>query len=159
MPRWPFGARDTCESCKSIDVRQWYRRGRLSAGQTFSWAWTCAGEASGSILVRTVQDAVKLCYWTRHFPDREGKDIEQRVPITWTACHFGGKRPWFICPAHVNGKYCGRRVAEQGIWSCPRECCPTRRNGGSCVVRHAIPYQSRSSRAFPPQCGPQCRRS
>ena len=29
-----------------------------------------------------------------------GSSVEQRVPITWTACHFGGQRPWF-----------GRRVA------------------------------------------------
>ena len=24
-----------------------------------------------------------------------GSFVEQRVPITWTACHFGGQRPWF----------------------------------------------------------------
>jgi hypothetical protein len=27
--------------------------------------------------------------------------------LTWTACNFGGERPWFICP----GAGCGRRVA------------------------------------------------
>jgi hypothetical protein len=30
MPRWLFGARDTCESRKSLDVRYLHRRGRLS---------------------------------------------------------------------------------------------------------------------------------
>jgi hypothetical protein len=39
------------------------------------------------------------------------KPVEQRVPITWTESHFGGRRPWFTCSAHVNGRYCGRRVA------------------------------------------------
>jgi hypothetical protein len=29
------------------------------------------------------------------------------VPLTWTACNFGGERPWFVCP----GAGCGRRVA------------------------------------------------
>jgi hypothetical protein len=29
------------------------------------------------------------------------------VPLTWTACNFGGERPWFVCP----GDGCGRRVA------------------------------------------------
>jgi hypothetical protein len=85
MPRWLFGARDTCESCKSLDVRHLHRRGRLFA------AWTCAGEPSGSIRVRTEPDALILSYCTRHFPG-EVKDTEQRVPITWTACHFGGRR-------------------------------------------------------------------
>ena len=39
MHRWPFGGRTTCESCMSIDVRLWYRQGRLRAGQNFSWLW------------------------------------------------------------------------------------------------------------------------
>ena len=39
MHRWPFGGRITCESCMSIDVRLWYRQGRLRAGQNFSWLW------------------------------------------------------------------------------------------------------------------------
>jgi Zn-finger protein len=29
------------------------------------------------------------------------------VYLDWTPCHFGGQRPWFLCPAHG----CGRRVA------------------------------------------------
>ncbi len=28
-----------------------------------------------------------------------------------TACHFGGQRPWFVCPVYCNGRYCGRRAA------------------------------------------------
>lgn len=27
-------------------------------------------------------------------------------------CHFGGERPYFICPGVVNGITCGRRVAK-----------------------------------------------
>jgi hypothetical protein len=41
----------------------------------------------------------------------EWKSIEQRVPITWTVCHFGGQRPWFICSVYSGGRYCGRRAA------------------------------------------------
>jgi len=40
-----------------------------------------------------------------------GSSVEQRVPITWTACHFGGQRPWFICSIYSIGRHCGRRVA------------------------------------------------
>ena len=60
--------------------------------------------------MRTERDALILSYCTRHFLG-EVKNTEQRVPIAWTACHFGGRRPWFICGARVNGRYCGRRAA------------------------------------------------
>jgi hypothetical protein len=53
-------------------------------------------------------------------------DTKQRVTITWTACHFGGRRPWFICAARVNGRNCGRRVAvlyfAGDSFAC-RKCC------------------------------------
>ncbi len=29
------------------------------------------------------------------------------IPLSWTRCHLGGRRPWFLCP----GSGCGRRVA------------------------------------------------
>ena len=111
MARWPIGARDTCESCKSIDVRRWHREGHLSEGQYFSWSWTCGGEPSGTIGVRTKGDAVVLTYRARNLLATEWKSIEQRVPITWTNCHLGGCRPWFVCSVSANGRYCGRRVA------------------------------------------------
>jgi len=40
-------------------------------------------------------------------PGSEKEDIAYRVPIDWTACNFGGGRPWFLCP----GRRCGRRSA------------------------------------------------
>ena len=30
-------------------------------------------------------------------PGSEKEDIAYRVPIDWTACNFGGGRPWFLC--------------------------------------------------------------
>ena len=56
-------------------------------------------------------DAIILIYRARSLLAAEWKPIEQRVQITWTSCHFGGRRPWFICSARANGRYCGRRVA------------------------------------------------
>jgi hypothetical protein len=38
--------------------------------------------------------------------------VEERVWLTWTPCHYGGRRPWFFCPGVVNGQVCGRRVAK-----------------------------------------------
>ena len=52
-----------------------------------------------------------LVFSSRRSPDSDWKPVEQRVPITWTACHFGGHRAWFRCPVYFKGRYCGRRVA------------------------------------------------
>ena len=104
MARPPYGARTICESCKSIDVRRWHRKGLLSPGQHFTNSWTFGDEPAGTIGVRTEPNAVVLTYRTRSWQAADWKSINQRVPITWTDLHFGGQRPWFIC-------YCGRRVA------------------------------------------------
>ena len=106
-----YGGRLTCENCKSIDVRRWHREGRLSTGQYFSCSWSFGGEPSGSITVRTGPNAVFLTYRVRSYEDTQWKSIEQRVPITWTECHLGGRRPWFVCSVYSGGRYCGRRVA------------------------------------------------
>jgi hypothetical protein len=106
-----FGGRTTCESCISIDVRRWHRERKLDAGLSFSCSCTYGGEPSGSISVRTEVDAVVLMYRARSWRDIEWKSVHQRVPINWTACHFGGRRPWFVCPGFSDGQYCGRRVA------------------------------------------------
>ena len=44
LSRWPFGARDPWELCKSIDVHRWHREDLLSAGQSFPCSWT-SGES------------------------------------------------------------------------------------------------------------------
>ena len=101
----------TCEGCMSIDVRRWRREGRLHAGQHFSSSWTSGGKPFGSISVRTEADAVVLVFHSRNSQGSDWKSVEQRVPITWTACHLGGRRAWFRCAVYSNGRYCGRRVA------------------------------------------------
>ena len=61
--------------------------------------------------VRNGADAVVLRFRAQHWQDSQWKSVEQRVPITWTECHLGGRRPWFVCSVYTAGRYCGRRVA------------------------------------------------
>lgn len=42
-----------------------------------------------------------------------------RVPLKYTDCNFGGKRPWFRCPGVVDGKHCNQRVGK--LYQPPRE--------------------------------------
>jgi hypothetical protein len=92
-------------------VRQWHRQGRLAPGQRFSWSWTRGGGTAGGITVQVESAAVVLSYRYCCSGSKEWKSIQQRVPISSTACHLGGQRPWFICPVYCNDRYCSRRVA------------------------------------------------
>jgi len=57
-----YGGRTTCESCPSIDVRQWHREGWLYPGQQFPLSWTYGGDSAGSITVQVECAAVLLSY-------------------------------------------------------------------------------------------------
>ena len=116
---WYWDAKDTIEDYRSIDVGRWNRDGLLTPNQSFVWHWSRDGESLGSISVRTESDRVILEYRQR----RDGEEWRHEsypVYLDWTSCHFGGKRPWFLCPA----RGCGRRVAilyGGGIFAC-RHC-------------------------------------
>jgi hypothetical protein len=114
----------TCESCRSIDVREWARLGYLRPHQPFIWSLTRDGKLSGGITVRTEPDAVPrtvvLSFRLRGSAGGRLRSLEQRVRITWTKCHLGGWRPWFRCS-------CGRRAAKlydaaADFFAC-RHCC------------------------------------
>jgi hypothetical protein len=111
MARYAGWGRKTCESCHALDVRRLYRKGLLSAGLYYSWQWTCNGEPDGEIRIRTETDRLVLNYRIRQSGE-EWESVEQRVPIVWTPCRFGGRQPWFICSVYADGRYCGRRVAK-----------------------------------------------
>jgi hypothetical protein len=103
MARIGYAGRLTCEQVRSIDMRRWRREGHRESGRFFSVEWTSGGEPAGKLFVVTEADAVILIFQGQGAAGR--KLAQQRVPITWTACHFGGRRPWFVCPG------CGRRAA------------------------------------------------
>src|SRR5262249_48030385 len=73
--------------------------------------WTRGGAPSGSISMQTEADAVLLTFRHRSWGETEWQSVKQRAPITWTACHLGGCRPWFRCTGYTAGRSCGRRVA------------------------------------------------
>ena len=95
-----------------------YREGLLRpdalphSGTIFGWSWhNNAGEPWDLIGIRVGRDRFTLNYGYR---DSNGKwlDVTEAVPINWTACIFGGCRPWFRCPGVLKGVVCNRRVAK-----------------------------------------------
>ena len=111
MARYAGGGKTTVESCRCIDVLDWHGRGCLRSPRRFSWAWTQDGKRVASINVETEGHRVTLKYRSHSYG--EGwTDLEQRFPVVWTSCRFGGDRPWFVCSVFANGAYCGRQVAK-----------------------------------------------
>jgi hypothetical protein len=50
---------------------------------------------------------VLLLYRHRRGLGDQWEDVQKPVSLDWSACNFGGQRPWFVCP----GAGCGRRAA------------------------------------------------
>jgi hypothetical protein len=106
---WYRFKKTTTDECQSIDVRYLHRNDLLQPGRSFSLRWSQAGKQIGSIGGVTHDDD-RVTFFYRHRSGGsagECEDVEETVPLTLTACNFGGERPWFICP----GADCGRRVA------------------------------------------------
>jgi hypothetical protein len=106
-----FDKKTTTDECHSVDVCHLHREGLLESGRRFSLRWSRADRETGSIggVVEGTEapEQVILTYGHRRGPGGEWEDVRESVPLTWTACNFGGERPWFIFP----GAGCGRRVA------------------------------------------------
>jgi hypothetical protein len=106
-----FDKKTTTGECHSVDVRDLHREGLLKSGRWFSLRWSRAGRESGSIRGAIEgsdrPERVRLLYRHRGGTGTEWEDVHEPISLDWTACNFGGERPWFVCP----GTGCGRRVA------------------------------------------------
>jgi hypothetical protein len=106
-----FDKMTTTGECHSLDVRYLHREDLLTPRRWFSLRWSRAGRQTGS-LRGAVEGNVRperviLLYRHLSGPGGEWQDVREPVSLAWTACNFGGERPWFVCP----GAGCGRRVA------------------------------------------------
>jgi hypothetical protein len=77
-------------------------------------SWSRNGEKTGSIgfSVSTVNGAEHIRFQYTHTDRHTNEKIEldYKVWIVSTPCHFGNRRWWFICPLVINGRSCNRRV-------------------------------------------------
>ena len=106
---WKGGG--TAEATRSLDVMKLARSGFLSGMHFGGWQWMRGDETVATISIRGGRQQISLSYRTRAYGG-EWQSVEQPVSILWTACRFGGERPWFVCGVRANGVYCGRWVAK-----------------------------------------------
>lgn len=90
-------------SYRRLDVRTLERAGFLRPGYFGSWGWYRGDEFSASIHTEAGDTQIRLRYTTRRSGAAQHHDYAVR--LVRTACHYGGERPWFLCPC------CGQRVA------------------------------------------------
>jgi hypothetical protein len=100
------------ESYLRIDVRRWQREGLLEPNRRFSHCWQKGeGAADFKVNVEVREDLIVVLNYEIYRPERprgqRRESLEERVGLTYTPCHYGGQRSWFVCPMAE----CGRRVA------------------------------------------------
>ena len=95
--RW--SSKKTTSCYLRMDIRKWRRDGLvLPLERFFCGGWRVDVDRSSGPTGNPERLILSnLDYRSEHCP----------VALAWTACNYGGWRPWFLCP--VQG--CGRRVA------------------------------------------------
>jgi hypothetical protein len=96
----------TVEECLDLDIHVFHRQGWLDEdGQTEVLQWTRDNDgaqvATAGYLYLQEDDveAVVIIYTVSpQRPGDEDREIVLPITIERTACHFGGDRPWFLCP-------------------------------------------------------------
>jgi hypothetical protein len=94
---------DICENFNAIDVRELQRNTGMRPGSSFLKEWFRNGAPAGEVSIFIHPDAVILVHRARFRGSTESRIIELKVPIIWTKCHLGGRRPWFKCQNIING--------------------------------------------------------
>jgi hypothetical protein len=105
------GHRAKTSEMRPLDVNKMHRSGVFDVGRMGGWQWTQDGEKVASISYVMEDRGLRLKYTSDSY--WHGKEhINYVVPILHRACHYGGTRPYFLCPGVVNGWHCGRTVAK-----------------------------------------------
>jgi hypothetical protein len=95
--RWNAEQRRTTANAFRLDVGSVNRDGALEPGCVSGSHCSTKGMSSGYVDTRAEEGALVLTYKSRN---RAGvwSDHEERVRLSWEACRFGGRRPFFHCP-------------------------------------------------------------
>lgn len=116
-PRECITGRCKADELLEIDIRTWSRRGLLSGESSFLWSWDLGLENPTSIRVAPRTNHLNISY--RLKINQSDRVVHNKLWISSSPCHFGGTRPWFLCPI------CNKRVAILYIGQCIacRTCC------------------------------------
>ena len=101
------------EQVLRLDVRELHKAGLFWGDARGSVTWQRGGGNTQSIGIRSLPCELALQLDYNFGPQQI--PVREVVQLTFTACHFGGDRPWFRCPC------CDRRCAI--LWGRGRFLC------------------------------------
>lgn len=115
MGRYYFSKKEEADYLKQVSVTFLNKNDYFSCGfHSGSINWSRQGMKTGNISIRSYisedEQYVELIYTQTDRTSEEKTDLDYKIPLITSSCHFGGKRYWFKCPWYSNGVYCGRRV-------------------------------------------------
>ncbi len=133
MGGWNSGRRNgrpIADRALTIDFAQMLRTGRAVPGSLVrgNLAWSCRSEPIGNIdFSCDMRDAgnawMELRFAVKECSTGAKREYQQRVPISFTVPHFGGRRWWLHCPVsreRVGKLYCtqgGDIFASRNVWA------------------------------------------
>ncbi len=105
--KWHYHAKETTEDYLALDINYLHQNNLLYSTHQFSLTWSRNDKPRGSISILCDRDQLTLVY--RHqVRGQSSESITCPVSLSWSNCHFGGRRPWFHCPV----RKCNRRVSK-----------------------------------------------
>jgi hypothetical protein len=133
MGRWWGTGKDTTDAALRLDVVTLAKWGAFAgSGYAGTLRWTRGGEPCGSLAYTSTPDGVTFRYThTSSWGTGERTELAPHVAVTWTACHYGGRRPWFVCPS------CSRRCRVLYL-----------RREPACRACHGLAYESQREDRF-----------
>ena len=89
-----------------LDIRWMERHGLLAPGGSRRWQWGRGEVPAVEILMQVKEPGLWVSYQDMNRAN-EVQAVRYAIAVAWTPCHFGGRRPWLLCPVAT----CQRRVA------------------------------------------------
>lgn len=95
---WNASGAATTTDHRRIDVGKMQHAGALEPGAAHIWSWARNGETTARISSIGREDGLALAYNWRLAGEEDWTSITQLINVAYTACRFGGSRPYFVCP-------------------------------------------------------------
>src|ERR1700728_1873069 len=93
--RW--GGGEVTTDYRRWDIQSLHRGGWLRPGGTVVSRWFVRGVEQSAITAWPECDRIVVSY--RHqYDGKPWESLKYPIFLEWTRCHFGGRRPWFLCP-------------------------------------------------------------